>query len=253
MLPHVRYSGGVEAMSVRASDQYSITALLPMRHFSQRVLEKNYRKFVGSPLYRHVVNALLESKQIGEIVIDTDSPTIIEDCRATYGSQIKILERPSHLCAPEIPMNRVLLNTVSQVAGDYFLQTHSTNPLLQANTISEAVDFFFKGVRSGECDSAFSVTKRQVRLWGAGNIPLNHDPMELKQTQDLEPFYEENSCLFLFSREVLMSKKNRIGDNPVMFEIDVLEALDIDDVNDFTLAESVALRRCNTEKGNGRN
>lgn len=240
-------------MSVRAPHQYSITALLPMRHFSQRVFGKNYRTFAGLPLYRHMVNTLIGSEQIGEIVIDTDSPTIIEDCHATYGSQIKILERPSHLCAPETPMNKVLLNTVSQLAGHYFLQTHSTNPLLQANTINEAVNFFFKGVRSGECDSVFSVTKRQVRLWGADNVPLNHDPMELKQTQDLEPFFEENSCLFLFSREVLVNRKNRIGENPVMFEIDVLEALDIDDVNDFTLAESVALRRCSTEKGMGQN
>lgn len=224
-----------------------LTALLPMRHHSQRVPGKNYRDFAGKPLYRHVVDALLGARGIARVVIDTDSPVIRDDCRSVYGERVLLLERPEHLRAPEVPMNDILLNDIEQLDGEYFLQTHSTNPLLRSETIEAAIARFSACLEAGECDSLFSVTPRQVRIWGAGPRPLNHDPAVLMQTQDLEPFYEENSCLYLFSADVLRQRKNRIGEKPLMFEMDALEAVDIDEETDFVLAEALAARRQHTD------
>lgn len=223
--------------------KHKVTALVPMRHHSQRVPGKNYREFAGKPLYRHVVDALLMARGVGRVVIDTDSPVITEDCLSTYGDSVMLLERPEHLRMPEIPMNDILLNAINQLEGEHFLQTHSTNPLLTTTTIDAAVDRYFMGIETGEHDSLFSVTRRQVRIWGAGARPLNHDPAILLQTQDLEPFYEENSCLFLFSASVLRAHKNRIGAKPIMFEMDALEAVDIDEETDLVLAEALAQQR----------
>jgi CMP-N-acetylneuraminic acid synthetase len=78
-----------------------------------------------------------------------------------------------------------------------------------------------------------------VRIWGADGQPLNHDPRVLIQTQDLEPFFEENSCLYLFTAKSLCDNANRIGAAPAMFEIDPLEAIDIDEEPDFLLAEAL--------------
>jgi len=218
-----------------------LCALVPMRHMSQRVAGKNYRHMAGKPLYRHVVDALLESGCVARVAIDTDSDVIAEDVAQSYDGRVCTMERPAHLREPTIPMNEILMHDVSVLGGDLFLQTHSTNPLLKPATIARAVERFRGLLVAGEYDSLFSVTRRQVRIWGADGHPLNHDPNVLIQTQDLEPFFEENSCLYLFTAKSLSENGNRIGAAPAMFEIDPLEAVDIDEEEDFVLAESLCL------------
>jgi len=212
-----------------------VAAIVPMRHSSERVPGKNYRVLGDRPLYHHVVGMLLQVPEIDEVVIDTDSELIMNDAREAFPS-VRLLERPEHLRAGEIPMNDVLLNTIGQLDADLFLQTHSTNPFLRAETVSAALRQL---IASKEHDSLFTVTRIQARLWTAKGEPLNHDPSVLLRTPDLEPVYLENSCGYVFTREVLESRGNRIGVNPLMFEIDPSEAVDIDEERDFALAEQL--------------
>lgn len=216
-----------------------ICALVPMRHNSQRVPGKNYRLLGGHPLYRHVVDSLLYSQRIARIVVDTDSPVIIEDVQRSYGEQVKLIVRPSHLTAPTIAMNEILKYDIEQTGTDLYLQTHSTNPLLKPQTIANAVDRFRESLAKGTHDSLFSVTRRHVRIWSEAGQPMNHDPQVLLRTQDLPPFFEENSCLYLFTAESFRRNNNRIGVSPMMYEIDPLEAVDIDEEEDFLLAETL--------------
>jgi CMP-N-acetylneuraminic acid synthetase len=132
-------------------------------------------------------------------------------------------------------MNDVLLSTISQVAADVYLQTHSTNPLLRPATIDRAVTAMLEGHPIH--DSLFSVTRLQSRLWDALTRPINHNPAILLRTQDLPPTYEENSCLYLFTGDTLRQRHNRIGERPLLFEIERLEAMDIDEELDFKVAE----------------
>jgi CMP-N-acetylneuraminic acid synthetase len=83
----------------------------------------------------------------------------------------------------------------------------------------------------------FSVTRLQTRLWDQLTRPINHNPAILLQTQDLPPVYEENSCLYLFTRQNLLARRNRIGERPLMFEIDAAEAWDIDEELDFAVTD----------------
>jgi CMP-N-acetylneuraminic acid synthetase len=204
-----------------------------MRHSSERVQGKNYRLLGDRPLYHHVVQMLAAVPEVGRIVIDTDSETIMADAREHF-PDVVLLERPEHLRAGETPMNDVLLNTVEQVAGDVFLQTHSTNPFLTAATVSAALEAF---AADPAHDSLFSVTRIQARLWTAAGTPMNHDPEVLLRTQDLEPVFVENSCLYVFTRDVLLRRRSRLGAAPMMFELDPSEAIDIDEERDFRLAE----------------
>lgn len=211
-----------------------IVAIVPMRHASERVPGKNYRPFAGKPLYHHIVRALLAVPEIGLVVIDTDSPVIMEDA-AKHFPQVRLLERPPHLRAGEIPMNDVLLHTIGQVAADFYLQTHSTNPLLSVASIRRGVQVFLE--QYPVYDSLFTVTRLQTRLWDALGRAINHNPNILLRTQDLPPIYEENSCLYLFTKEILERKHNRIGDRPYLLEIPREEAQDIDEEIDFQIAE----------------
>ena len=208
-------------------------ALVPMRHSSERVPGKNYRPLGGVPLYHHVVRTLLQVPEISHVAIDTDSDFIRDDA-AGHFPEVQVLERPEHLRAGEIPMNDVLLNTIEQLDGDRFLQTHSTNPFLRSESISSALQALNA---AGQHDSLFSVTRFQARFWTAGGRPLNHDPDKLLRTQDLDPIYLENSCLYVFTPDILRARHNRIGEHPLMFEIPPDEALDIDEEADFAIAE----------------
>ena len=220
--------------------KYGMAALVPMRHDSERVKGKNYRDFGGRPLYQHVVKTLLQAGCVDCVVIDTDSDIIRQSCARDF-PEVLLLERPQHLRAGETPMNDVLLNTVEQVPSEFYLQTHSTNPLLKADTVRRAVEAFHSA-RPG-VDSLFTVTQLQTRLWDGLTRPLNHNPAFLLRTQDLPPVFEENSCMYIFSADTLLQERNRIGRRPLMWPIPADEAIDIDVELDFKVAEIVYLNR----------
>ncbi len=211
-----------------------IVALVPMRHHSQRIPGKNYRLLAGKPLYQHIIGSLLACPEISQVVVDTDSQPIMEGVQHDFPT-VLLLERPEHLRADTVSMNSILEYDTAQVAADFYLQTHSTNPLLRPSTISRAIQTMLSNVP--EYDSLFSVTRLQVRLWDQFGHAINHDPAVLIQTQDLNPVYEENSCIYIFTRPSLVQRHNRLGINPLFFEIDAAEAWDIDEELDFAIAE----------------
>lgn len=223
-----------------SNERDRLVALVPMRHDSERVRGKNYRPFGDErPLFHHIVATLESCSGIDRIVIDTDSPVIAEQCAESF-PEVVVLERPEHLRAGEIPMNDVLVHDATEVEADFYLQTHSTNPLLRPATLERAIETFFNG--RPDHDSLFGVTRAQSRFYAADGRPVNHDPAVLIRTQDLPPFYEENSCVYLFDRETLLERGNRLGQRPAMFEIERLEATDIDEEIDFDLAELIFRR-----------
>ncbi len=217
-----------------------LAALVPMRHHSQRVPGKNYRPLVGKPLFHHIIETLIAVPEIETIMVDTDSEPVMDGLRKRF-PQVKIIERPAHLRADDVPMNEILLHDTAQVQADFYLQTHSTNPLLKPATISRAIQLLLTNYPKH--DSLFSVTRLQTRLYDKDGRALNHNPRELIQTQDLPPVYEENSCLYLFTRENLLKNHHRIGDKPLMFEIDADEAWDIDEELDFAICDFLMRRR----------
>lgn len=216
-----------------------------MRHHSQRVLSKNYRLLAGKPLFHHIIETLLAVSEIDQIVVDTDSEPVMEGLR-NYFPQVRIINRPEHLRADDVPMNDILIHDISQVQADFYLQTHSTNPLLKPETISRAIQLLITNYP--KYDSLFSVTRLQTRLYDEHSKAINHNPLELIQTQDLPPVYEENSCIYIFNRQNLLAKRHRISDRPLMFEIDADEAWDIDEELDFEICDFLLKRQSKYEK-----
>ena len=217
-----------------------LVAFVPMRHHSQRVPGKNFRLLAGKPLFHHIVGTLLAVPEISEILIDTDSDPVMDSVRQ-YFPQVTVLPRPEHLRADDVPMNDILIHDTGQVQADFYLQTHSTNPLLKPETISRAIQSLM--TRYPDYDSLFSVTRLQTRLYDGQGHAINHDPRVLIQTQDLPPVYEENSCLYIFTRENLIKRHHRIGETPMMFEIDAEEAWDIDEELDFAITDFLLRRK----------
>ena len=213
-----------------------IYALLPMKATSERVPNKNMKDFNGAPLYHAVMKSLLASKYVDKVVINTDSKTIAEDAKEHFGDCVVIVDRPVEIQGGDVSMNIIINYDLSQFDGEYFLQTHSTNPLLKPETIDKAIETYFENL--DEYDSVFGVTKVQTRFYDKDAKPVNHNPEELLRTQDLEPLYEENSNFYIFSKDSFSNAgKKRIGLKPKIFEVNKLEAVDIDEPEDFILAE----------------
>ncbi len=225
-----------------------LAALVPMRHHSQRVPGKNYRPLAGKPLFHHIIETLLAVPEIEIVMVDTDSEPVMDEVRRFASTKlnagfpsVKLIQRPEHLRADDVPMNEILLHDTAQMDAEFYLQTHSTNPLLKAETISRGIQTFFSTYPVK--DSLFSVTRLQTRLYDQFGKAINHNPLELIQTQDLPPVYEENSCMYIFTRANLAAKRHRISDHPLMFEIDRDEAWDIDEEIDFEITDFLMKRR----------
>ena len=213
-----------------------LIALLPMKAHSERVPNKNMRDFCGKPLYHRVLEALLGSRHIKEVCINTDSKQIAEDAHSNF-DRIRIIDRPQYLQGDLVPMNDIIAYDLTQIEGEHFLQTHSTNPLLTIPTINHAIEAYFNNL--DRCDSLFSITRLQTRLYWQDGRPINHNPDELLRTQDLPPVCEENSNLYIFSKKSFQKHKRRIGEKPYLFEMDKIEAVDIDEETDFQIAEAL--------------
>ena len=211
-----------------------VVALLPMKGHSERVPGKNLRPFAGRPLYHWVLESLRSVGAISEIVVDTDSEAIADDVAASFPG-VAVRERSADLLGDEVPMHDIVARFVAEHPdGDMFLQTHSTNPLLTSATIAKAIDAF---TSDGDHDSLMSVTEWQTRFYDHRGDPVNHDPAVLLRTQDLDPIYEENSNLYIAPREVITRTARRVGSNPMLFPMERLESIDIDEEIDFVVAE----------------
>ena len=209
---------------------------MPMKGESERVHNKNMRLFNEQPLCSIMLDKLCASSLIDKVIVNTDSVEIKAFIESRY-KNVVVIERPPHLLGHDVSMNKIIDYDISLFSADLYLQTHSTNPLLKEETITAAIQKFI-GSRSKK-DSLFSVTRFQTRFYHENGEALNHDPEVLIKTQDLPVMYEENSCIYLFTKEAFEKNKRRIGDNPILFEMEQIEAIDIDVEEEFVLAEKL--------------
>lgn len=227
-----------------------LVALLPMKAHSARVKSKNFRSFAGKPLFRWILDSLLAVDAIDLVVINTDARAILAENGLNdgdAGGRIKIRDRKPEICGDFVSMNLVLADDIANVESDAYFMTHTTNPLLQPETMGRAIAQYQTGIKSGEADSVFGVNKIQTRFYRADGSPVNHDPANLIRTQDLEPWFEENSNLYIFSKESFARTQARIGASPAMFETPPLESVDIDNQEQWAIAEALALYNRNLE------
>jgi len=218
-------------------NNFSVTALLPMKGHSERVPSKNTRIFGKDPLFFHILRSLESAKYVDQILVDTDSLQIISLLKQNF-PRVSIIERPKHLLGDKVPMNSIIEHDIQYIKTDHFLQTHATNPLLKPDTIDYAIKCYFEGLNEG-FDSVIGVTKYQTRFYDHNKIPVNHDPQIMLPSQDMLPLYEDNSNFYIISIDNFMANKKRVGKTPLFVEVPKIECIDIDEPEDFIIAEAV--------------
>lgn len=216
-----------------------VVALLPMKAHSERVPNKNFRDFCGKPLYRWVLDTLLSVDVIDRVVINTDAREKLAALGCIDSDQVLIRDRPVEICGDFVSMNEVIADDLRHIEADLFIQTHTTNPLLRRDSIKSAIDQYVSQSSKGECDTLFSVTKCQERLYDLDVTPINHNPAQLLRTQDLPPLFIENSNFYLFSKQSFSQTSARIGLRPAMLQTEPYESTDIDTPEDWDMGEIV--------------
>ncbi|MBO2568849.1 acylneuraminate cytidylyltransferase family protein [Shewanella algae] len=224
-----------------------IVALLPMKANSTRVRGKNFKDFCGKPLFRWILDSLIAVEDIDQIVINTDARNVLAENGLVDTDRILIRDRKKEICGDEVSMNSVLADDVANIEADIYLMTHTTNPLLSSDTIKKAIEKYNEALANNTADSLFTVNKIQTRFYTEQCEAINHDPNNLIPTQNLEPWFEENSNLYLFNRDSFAKTNARIGTKPTMMVSPTLESSDIDTPDDWDRA--VVMTHYMLEKG----
>ena len=219
-----------------------LTALLPMKAHSARVKSKNFRLIAGKPLFQWILDALLAVPEIDQVVINTDARQILADEGLVESERVMIRDRKTELCGDFISMNLVLADDIANVPSQHYLMTHTTNPLLQPDTLKAMIDTYLRAIGAGTADSLFTVNKMHTRFYTETGDPINHDPANLIRPQALPPYMEENSVCYLFGPDSFAATEARIGRNPILYPTPRLESVDIDEIADWFVAESLLQR-----------
>ena len=183
-----------------------VAALVPIKEHSERVSNKNFRQFAGKPLYHHILETLEKTYAIDSVIINTDSYVVMNEAPKLF-SKVIIHERPKELIGDFVSVNKLIEFDINNSDSDIYVQTHATNPLLKAETIAKALKQFVENDAEGTYDSLFSVNSYQSRFYSTKGQAINHNPNELLRTQDLTPVYEENSNIYVFTKDSFKKKE----------------------------------------------
>jgi len=207
---------------------------VPIKEYSQRVPRKNFRIFYGEPLYKH---ALLKFSK-NQVYVDTDSEEVIkgiqDDARLGH---VLTYKRSRELVGHHVSVCDLIKNFIKRFeVQEPIAQIHVTSPFLNNKLLEDAAEYM------SNHDSVISCNIHHTRFWRKelyGYCPVNHNPVKIEQTQDLPPFYEENSAFYIFEPKVISSTGSRIGRNPYFYPIGVPHNIDIDTEEDWKIALNI--------------
>ena len=208
-----------------------IVAVVPMKLNNRRLPQKNTKVFKnGKPLCWYILSTLLKIDEIDEVYVYCSNPDIQE----FIPDGVRYLKRSEQLDLDTTKMNEVLLAFSKDVSADIYVMTHTTAPFVSSESIKKGI----KAVRDDGFDSSFAAKKLQDFLW-KDNKPFNYDLDNIPRTQDLEPLYEETSGFYIYKKEIIEQTNRRIGECPYIVEVGEIESIDIDELEDFMIAEAV--------------
>lgn len=210
-----------------------ISALIAARSGSVRVQNKNIRPFAGSTLLEVKIEQLKRISNIEEIVVNSNDDEILkiaERCGA-----IPCVRDP-YYASNTVSMSDVYRNMAENMNCDVIVYANCTNPVIKDETIFNLVEYY-----KNHCDEFDSVNSAHLVkefLW-QDNLPINYDLRNQPRSQDLPNISALNFAVNVLSRETMIEGKNVVGKKPFIYNIDQIEATDIDNPIDFFLAEQI--------------
>lgn len=203
---------------------------MPIKLKNERCPGKNTRVLGEKPLLQHELDNLKKTGLCDSVNVYCSEETV----RSFLPQGVNFVKRPAFLDLPTSNFTQIFENFMDTIDSDIYVYAHATAPFITVETMKQCI----VAVKSGEYDSAFCAIKLQDYLWKNGE-PLNFDAANIPRTQDLEPIYQETSGVYVFTKEVFKNYKRRIGKKPFIKEVSFKESIDIDNPEDFYLAEAL--------------
>ena len=228
-----------------------ITCIIQARIMgSKRLPQKMVLPFAGTSLLRIALEKLMTCRNLDKNKIFLSAcEDELKDIAKDIG--VNVYDRPlqSVMENDEVqPSMRDVFSWAYDIESEYFLQISACNPMLKAETIDRAIEFF----QNGDIDSLFSVVKRPNFFFDKSSEVLNpfHGSKEHfygLDTRLIEPVYEAAHSIYIFKTSYFKNSENCARwsftkDDPYLFEIPPEEAFDIDYPWQFDLAEAAYIR-----------
>ena len=206
---------------------------IPVKANSERLPGKNLKELNGIKLYQHICCHVKASDVFDDIYVDTDSEEV-----AAFAEEMKfqVIDRLPELAKNSANGNDLLLHHMSLYPDyDFYFQAFATAPFLQSETIRSC---YQKLTESDIYDSCFTATENHGFFW-MGSNPVNYRPGVLPRSQDMVPVFEETTGLYGIIHDSAEKYHCRIGAYPYIHIVSKFEAVDIDTLEDFKLAEHI--------------
>jgi N-acylneuraminate cytidylyltransferase/CMP-N,N'-diacetyllegionaminic acid synthase len=218
-------------------------AIIPARGGSKGLPNKNIKELNGIPLIAYTIKAALAAKHVSRIIISTDSPEIAE-IGIRYGAEVPFL-RPTSLSQDNSKIIDAFiytierLNTEENATINTFIKLQPTSPLRTSQHIDEAIQLFY----DKKPDSLISYIKmphppewackidngKVSKYFNDGSEPINR--------QELPQAYMPNGAIYILQYKVLKVTRQYITNNTIPYIMPTRESTDIDNLEDFELAE----------------
>ncbi|MDE6252013.1 MAG: UDP-2,4-diacetamido-2,4,6-trideoxy-beta-L-altropyranose hydrolase [Lachnospiraceae bacterium] len=211
-----------------------ILAVIPARAGSKGIPKKNIRMMAGKPLISYAVENALNSKFITDVVVSTDSDEV-----KTIVSKldVNVIDRPEFLCEDNVTLDSVIYHAYETMKlkkdFDIIVTLQPTSPLLKTETLDAAIEEHIEK----NMDTTISVVNKPHLAWGEKNgtiIPLYEKRVN---RQYLPPYYSETGA-FVITNSEFVKKESRFGKRLGVFEMSQNESIDIDNRQDWVLAEA---------------
>lgn len=206
-----------------------IVAIMPIKLKNERCPGKNTRLLGDKPLLQYELDSLMKTDMMYATYVYCSDEAVCP----FLPQGVTFLKRPTCLDLPTANFTQIFDSFMNTIDADIYVYAHATAPYITVETMKQCI----KAVTSGEYDSAFCAVKIQDFLWENGE-PLNFDAENVPRSQDLNPIYRETSGIYVYTKDVFLKYRRRIGKKPFIKEVSYKEAVDINNPEDFDLAEA---------------
>lgn len=213
-----------------------LTVIVPVRKGSQRIKNKNFKNFAGKNLLRIKLEMLKKIDIVDSIVVNTDSDEALS-MADEFG--VEKFRREKYYASSECNNSDFFENLAKNTDADFIMYSPCTAPLIKEGTYYDFINRFRNGL--DRFDSLTTVSPVKSHLWLEGK-PINYDPKNSPNTQDLPDILRLNYGLSIISKEDMIKHRNVVGSKPSFYKLDDFEAVDVDNPIDFEFAELLYLK-----------
>ena len=213
-------------------------AFIPVRCGSKSIPFKNIKLFCKKPLVYWSLLALQNSKNIDIVYLATDCNEIKQVVNSFNFSKVEVYDRDPNNSTDTATTESVMLEFINSKKfsdEDLFLLVQATSPLMQTKDVDGSINQF----QIKNCDSLLTCVRTKRFFWNDKNIPINYDYKNRPRRQDFEGLLMENGALYMSTVGEIKDCQNRLSGNISVYEMDECTAVELDEDDDWVIAESL--------------